>query len=288
MHRQSTEQIHQAVQNRYAEKAVSNESCCQGEPGCFGEKIYDSDLSDLPAQITDGSLGCGDPVTLAGLKPGQVVLDLGSGGGLDCFLAARQVGDQGRVIGVDMTSEMIEKAHRNLARIGLGNVEFRKGQIEELIGVDMTSEMIEKAHRNLARIGLGNVEFRKGQIEELPVESGTIDVIISNCVVNLSPDKQAVLNETYRVLKPGGRLAISDLVRHGDIGRLRRSFLEAWSGCMAGTEEISDLVSKLEQAGFAQISIRTRDGANLPADGPKPRLGRIVSAQLEAVKPASR
>ena len=253
MHRQSTEQIHQAVQNRYAEKAVSNESCCQGEPGCFGEKIYDSDLSDLPAQITDGSLGCGDPVTLAGLKPGQVVLDLGSGGGLDCFLAARQVGDQGRVI-----------------------------------GVDMTSEMIEKAHRNLTRLGLGNVEFRKGQIEELPVESGTIDVIISNCVINLSPDKQAVLNETYRVLKPGGRLAISDLVRHGDIGRLRRSFLEAWSGCMAGTEEISELVSKLEQAGFAQISIRTRDGANLPADGPKPRLGRIVSAQLEAVKPASR
>ena len=233
-------------------KAVSNESCCEGEPTCCGEKIYNSNLSDLPAEIRDGSLGCGDPIALAGLKPGQVVLDLGSGGGLDGFLAALQVGDQGRVI-----------------------------------GVDMTSEMIKKALRNLARLGLGNVEFRKGQIEALPVESDTIDVIISNCVINLSPDKQAVLNETYRVLKPGGRLAVSDLVRHGDIGRLRRSFLEAWSGCMAGTEEISDLVSKLEQAGFSQISIRTRDGGNLPADGPKLRHGRIVSAQIEAVKPAA-
>ena len=243
----STERIHEAVRSRYAEKAVSNESCCEGEPACF------SKISDLPAEITDGSLGCGDPITLAGLKPGQVVLDLGSGGGLDCFLAARQVGDQGRVI-----------------------------------GVDMTSEMIEKAHRNLARLDLGNVEFRKGQIEDLPVEPDTIDVIISNCVINLSPDKQAVLNEAYRVLKPGGRLAVSDLVRHGDIGRLRRSFLEAWSGCMAGTEEISDLVSKLEQAGFTQISIRTQDGTNLPANGPKPRHGRIVSAQLQAVKPEPR
>ena len=248
----STERIHQAVRSRYAEKAVSNESCCEGEPACFGEKLYDSKISDLPAEITDASLGCGDPITLAGLKPGQVVLDLGSGGGLDCFLASRQVGDRGRVI-----------------------------------GVDMTSEMIEKAHRNLARLDLGNVEFRKGQIEDLPVEPDTIDVIISNCVINLSPDKQAVLNEAYRVLKPGGRLAVSDLVRHGEIGRLRRSFLEAWSGCMAGTEEISDLVSKLEQAGFTQISIRSRDGSSLPANGPKPRHGRIVSAQIQAVKPAA-
>ncbi len=248
----ATEKIHQAVRNRYAEKAVSNESCCEGEPACCGEKIVDSKIADLPAEVTDGSLGCGDPITLAGLKPGQVVLDLGSGAGLDCFLAARQVGDRGRVI-----------------------------------GVDMTSEMIEKAHRNLARLDLGNVEFRKGQIEDLPVEPDTIDVIISNCVINLSPDKQAVLNEAYRVLKPGGRLAVSDLVRHGDIGRLRRSFLEAWSGCMAGTEEISDLVSKLEQAGFTQISIRSRDGAKLPANGPKPRHGRIVSAQIQAVKPAA-
>ncbi len=250
MHETATQRIHQAVQSRYAEKAVSNESCCEGQPACFGEKIYDSDISDLPAEITDGSLGCGDPITLAALRPGQVVLDLGSGAGLDCFLAARQVGDQGRVI-----------------------------------GVDMTSEMIEKGNRNLARLGLGNVEFREGQIEQLPVESESIDVIISNCVVNLSPDKQAVLNETYRVLKPGGRLAISDLVRQGEIGRLRRSFLEAWSGCMAGTEEISDLVSKLEQAGFTQISLRTRGGGDLPADGPRPRRGRIVSAQIEAVKP---
>ena len=245
----SPQKIHEAVRSRYAEKAVSNESCCEREPTCFGEKIYDSHISGLPAEIADGSLGCGDPITLAGLKPGQVVLDLGSGAGLDCFLAARRVGDQGRVI-----------------------------------GVDMTSEMIEKAQGSLAPLELENVEFRKGQIEELPVGSDTIDVIISNCVINLSPDKQAVLKEAYRVLKPGGRLAVSDLVRHGDIGRLRRSFLEAWSGCMAGTEEISDLVSQLEQAGFTQISIRTQDGASLPANGPKPRHGRIVSAQIQAVK----
>ena len=236
----SPPKVHQAVRSRYAGKAGSNPSCCEGEPTCCGEKIYGSKLSDLPAEIADGSLGCGDPITLAGLKPGQVVLDLGSGAGLDCFLAARQVGDQGHVI-----------------------------------GVDMTSEIIEKAHGNLALLELGNVEFRKGQIEELPVESGTIDVIISNCVINLRPDKQAVLNEAYRVLKPGGRLAVSDLVRHGDIGRLRLSFLEAWSGCMAGTEEIPDLVSQLEQAGFTQISIRRRDGANLPANGPKPGRGKL-------------
>ena len=249
----SPSEIHQAVRSRYAERAASKESCCEGGPTCFGEKIYDSNISDLPPEIAGGSLGCGDPIALAELKPGQVVLDLGSGAGLDCFLAARQVGDQGRVI-----------------------------------GVDMTSEMIEKAHGNLARLELGNVEFRKGQIEELPVESDTIDVIISNCVINLSPDKQAVWKEAYRVLKPGGRLAVSDLVRHGEIGRLRLSFLEAWSGCMAETEEISDLVSQLEQAGFTQISMRTRDGASLSGNGPKPRHGKIVSAQIEAAKPGVR
>ena len=251
MMKTSPQEIHEAVRSRYAERAASNESCCEGGPTCFGEKIYDSKLSDLPAEIADGSLGCGDPITLAGLKPGQVVLDLGSGAGLDCFLAARQVGDQGRVI-----------------------------------GVDMTSEMIEKAHGNLARLELENVEFRKGQIEDLPVESDTIDVVISNCVINLSPDKQTVLNEAYRVLKPGGRLAVSDLVRHGDIGRLRLSFLEAWSGCMAGTEEISNLVSQLQQAGFTQISLRTRNGSSLTVNEPKPRHGKIVSAQIEAVKPS--
>ena len=164
----SSREIHEAVRSRYAERAASNQACCEGGPTCCGEKIYDSKLSDLPAEIADGSLGCGDPITLAGLKPGQVVLDLGSGAGLDCLLAARQVGDQGRVI-----------------------------------GVDMTSEMIEKAHGNLARLELENVEFRKGQIEALPVESDTIDVIISNCVINLSPDKPAVLNEAYRVSETG-------------------------------------------------------------------------------------
>ncbi len=246
----STDDIYQAIRKRYGGKAQSNPSCCDGEPSCSGEKIYASDLSELPAEVTDGSLGCGDPIALAGLEPGQAVLDLGSGGGLDCFLAARQVGDKGTVI-----------------------------------GVDMTPEMIRKSERNRDRLGLQNVEFREGQIEQLPVDDNSIDVVISNCVINLSPDKRAVLNDAFRVLKPGGRLAVSDLVRHGQIGRIRRSFLEAWSGCMAGTEEVSDLVSMLERAGFTRISIRTRAGDPLQAGAPGPSRGKILSAQIEAVKP---
>ncbi len=175
----------------------------------------------LPPEVTGLSLGCGDPVTLAGLLPGQTVLDLGSGGGIDCFLAAQQVGPTGRVIGVDMTPAMLARARAN--------------QI---------------------KMGLENVEFRLGEIEHLPVADASIDVIFSNCVINLSPDKSQVLREAYRVLRPGGRLAVSDMVTSGPLPEPIKQSLSAWVGCVAGALDLSDYVALLEEAGFQEIDIR--------------------------------
>jgi arsenite methyltransferase len=183
--------------------------------------LYEAqDAVELPDEVTGLSLGCGDPVTLASLLPGQTVLDLGSGGGIDCFLAAKRVGDTGRVI-----------------------------------GVDMTSQMIEKARANKAKVGAENVEFRLGEIEHLPASDQSVDVIISNCVINLSPDKQQVFREAFRVLTPGGKLAVSDIVTDGPLPKEVKQSLAAWSGCVAGALDVDEYVAGLRQAGFVDIAV---------------------------------
>ena len=184
-------------------------------------KIYENpDVEFLPDDVTGLSLGCGDPVTLASLEPGQTVLDLGSGGGIDCFLAGKQVGESGRVI-----------------------------------GIDMTSAMIEKARANKENLGAENVEFRLGEIEHLPVADETADVVISNCVVNLSPDKPQVFREAFRALRPGGRLAVSDIVTDGPLPDEIKSNLSAWAGCIGGALEVSDYIAAIEAAGFVDVDL---------------------------------
>jgi len=181
----------------------------------------DTNVSDLPSEVTDISLGCGDPVTLASLIEGQTVLDLGSGGGIDCFLAAKKVGKTGKVIGVDMTPAMIDRA-----RI------------------------------NKEKMGVKNVDFRLGEIEHLPVSDDSVDVIISNCVINLSPDKPGVFREAYRVLKPGGKLAVSDIVTEGDLPDIIKESLSAWAGCIAGAMDVNDYVKGLQEAGFVDVQVK--------------------------------
>ncbi len=220
---QSPTPIHDVVREHYAERIKSNASCCGPSDCCSTDNaLYPADLlATLPAGESTISYGCGDPITLASLEPGQTVLDLGSGAGLDCFFAARKVGETGKVIGVDMTPEMLERA-RSSAK----------------------------------RMNLTNVDFRQGFIEELPVESGTVDVIISNCVINLSPDKSRVFNETFRVLKPGGKLAVSDIVTDGELPDAVKKSLSAWAGCVAGAVEAKEYIAMMEAAGFTGISVK--------------------------------
>lgn len=215
--------IHEAVREHYAERIKNNASCCGPDSCCTPESnLYPTELlATLPEGESTVSYGCGDPITLASLEPGQTVLDLGSGAGLDCFFAAKKVGETGKVIGVDMTPEMLEKA-RSSAK----------------------------------RMNLTNVEFRQGYIEDLPVESGTVDVIISNCVINLSPDKARVFNETFRVLKPGGKLAVSDIVTDGILPDEVKKSLSAWAGCVAGAVDAKDYIAMMETAGFRDISVK--------------------------------
>jgi SAM-dependent methyltransferase len=202
-------------------KASSGSCCSKGAEELTAGKLYPiSELDTLPEDVTGLSMGCGDPITLASLEPGQTVLDLGSGGGIDCFMAAKKVGETGHVI-----------------------------------GVDMTAEMLEKARANLAKMGFKNVEFRLGEIEHLPVPDNTVDVIISNCVVNLSPDKPQVFREAFRVLRSGGKFAISDVVTDGPLPQVVKDSLAAWAGCVAGALDKQDYLAGLEAAGFANIEI---------------------------------
>ncbi len=220
---QSPTPIHETVREHYAERIKSSASCCGTDNCCSPESnLYPAGLlTTVPSDVSSTSYGCGDPITLASLKPGQTVLDLGSGAGLDCLLAAQKVGPEGRVI-----------------------------------GVDMTPEMIERAQANAKRVNATNVEFRQGYLEDLPVESSTVDVIISNCVINLSPDKEKVFNEAFRVLAPGGKLAVSDIVTDGELPEVVRNSLSAWAGCVAGAVEAKEYIAMMEAVGFTDISIK--------------------------------
>jgi arsenite methyltransferase len=192
-------------------------------------RLYSAqELADLPESVTDVALGCGNPTAIADLQPGEVVLDLGSGGGIDCFLAARQVGPRGRVI-----------------------------------GLDMTPEMVKLARQNAKKVGATNVEFRYGEMEDMPLPDESVDVIISNCVINLSPDKDRVFSEAYRVLRPGGRLAVSDIVTYGPLPEVVRSNLEAWAGCVAGALDEAVYLDKMRQVGFTQVEVTARDFAEV-------------------------
>ncbi len=223
---QTPNPIHEVVREHYAERIKSNASCCgpqNGDSSCCStdSNLYPADLlATLPEGDTVVSYGCGDPITLASLEPGQTVLDLGSGAGLDCFFAAKKVGETGRVI-----------------------------------GVDMTPEMIERAQSSAKRLNIQNVDFRQGYLEDLPVESNTVDVIISNCVINLSPDKSKVFTEAFRVLKPGGKLAVSDIVTNGPLPDAIKKSLSAWAGCVAGAVEADEYIGMMESVGFTDISV---------------------------------
>jgi arsenite methyltransferase len=225
----SNESIRETVREEYAKAArrVTDQgggACCgsaapAGNP--ITSKLYgDSETATLPAEAIAASLGCGNPTALAELKPGETVLDLGSGGGIDVILSARRVGLSGKAY-----------------------------------GLDMTDEMLALARDNQLKAGVENVEFLKGEIEHIPLPDNSVDVIISNCVINLSGDKQRVLSEAFRVLKPGGRFAVSDIVVRGEMPADVRRSAELWAGCIAGALEESEYRAKLDAAGFEQIDV---------------------------------
>jgi arsenite methyltransferase len=271
---------HQEVSAYYGARAravaTSAESCCGGDSCCSGSsgsscgplELYESsELAALPDDVASFSLGCGNPLAIAALNPGEVVVDLGSGGGLDAFLAARKVGPTGFVYGVDMTDDMLALARRNA----------------------------EKA-------GVTNVEFRKGNIEALPLPDDSVDVIISNCVINLSPDKEQTLDEAFRVLKSGGRLAVSDIVIDGTLDDLPLSEVQVraalnWAGCIAGALTRTHYETLLADAGFTDIrvDVQTRYSAEALAGATgieewAPGLAekvanRFTSSAVTAVKP---
>jgi SAM-dependent methyltransferase len=240
------ESIRENVQEFYADRARNANACC----GDTSENLlYETELlSDLPDDVAGFSLGCGDPITLAQLQPGEVVLDLGSGGGLDCFLAAKQVGDDGYVIGLDMTPEMLERA---------------------------TSAA--------QRMGIDNVEFREGYLENMPVDDNSVDVIISNCVINLSPDKSKVFAEMYRTLKPGGRVSVSDIVTHGELPEAIKKDMVAWGACIAGALEMDEYIQGLEQVGFEDVSLVAKTGEGELLEGVPQN--SLFSASITARKP---
>lgn len=232
----NNEHVRDTVRKGYAEIAISGGSCCGPSKSCCGASdaagvakavgYSDAELATLPEGANMG-LSCGNPAAIATLRPGEIVLDLGAGGGFDVFLVAQKVGPKGQAIGVDMTAEMVSKARRNA-----------------------------EAFRD--RTGLENVEFRLGEIEHLPVADGSVDVVISNCVINLSPDKPQVWREAFRVLKPNGRVAVSDLALLRPLPDTVRGSVEALVGCIAGAVLVRETESMLKQAGFIDISLESK------------------------------
>jgi len=268
LNQKRADEIRQNVRDSYsqvAEASNQGDSCGEGASCCgitddatinalVSTRLgySEDDLNNVP-DGADMGLGCGNPRAIASIKPGETILDLGSGGGFDCFLAAAETGTTGRVIGIDMTPTMVSKARNNAAR----------GKYEQ-------------------------VEFRLGEIEHMPVANEAIDVIISNCVINLSPDKKQVFSEAFRVLKPGGRLAISDVVASTELPDEIRNDLALYSGCMAGASQIAELQAILEQCGFEQINIAPKDESKdfikdwAPGSGVE---DYVLSANIEAIKP---
>ena len=270
MNQKQADEIRQKVRNSYSEvaEASNNGDCCGEQSSCCGVSSdsaintlvstrlgYSSaDLETVP-DGADMGLGCGNPRAIASIRTGETVLDLGSGGGFDCFLAAAETGESGQVIGVDMTPTMISKARSN-AEKGL----------------------------------YSQVEFRLGEIEYLPVANETVDVIISNCVINLSPDKRRVFSEAFRVLRTGGRLAISDVVASTELPQEIRDDLQLYSGCMAGASHIDELEQILADSGFTEIRIAPKDESKDFIKDWAPGRGveeYVVSATIEAVKPSA-
>ncbi|MEQ1848557.1 MAG: arsenite methyltransferase [Nitrospira sp.] len=264
------------IKTRYGQAALQAQkqerrSCCgtgtvlqagQLDP-ITGNLYSDREAATLPQDAVAASLGCGNPTALAQIAPGDTVLDLGSGGGIDVLLSARRVGPTGKVY-----------------------------------GLDMTDEMLALARANQAKAGVTNVEFLKGDIEHIPLPDNSVDLIISNCVINLSPDKDLVLAEAFRVLKPGGRLAVSDIVVRGEIPQAVRRNIELWAGCVAGALEEKEYLAKLERAGFEQVSIEpTRvytaadarelfEGTDLDLNTIAPLVdGKFLSGFVRATKP---
>ncbi len=263
MAKKTADQVREIVQKSYADVATKGTSCCGGGEPCdtHGMPVQimtdrlgytQEDLQNVPEGSNMG-LGCGNPQAIAALQPGEVVLDLGCGGGFDCFLAAKRVGDRGQVIGVDMTPEMVRTARENAAK---GN--YR------------------------------NVDFRLGEIEHLPVADGTVDVILSNCVINLSPDKAAVYREALRVLKPGGRLAISDVVATAEIPEEVKNDEQLLCGCVAGAEHIDRLTALLAECGFTDVKVEPKDESRefIKDWAPDKKIDDfVVSANITASKP---
>jgi len=263
------EEVREAVRRKYAGHALQVArgagSCCGGGAGDpITRDLYDeAQREGLPAGAVAASLGCGNPTALADLRPGETVLDLGSGGGIDVLLSAGRVGPTGFAY-----------------------------------GLDMTDEMLALAERNRAAAGAANVRFLKGHLEAIPLPDAAVDVVVSNCVINLTADKPRVLREAFRVLRPGGRFAVSDVVVQGRLPEALRRDMEAWAGCVAGALEEGEYRRHLEEAGFEEVEVqvtRVHDEAELAeATGcaagipPEGFEGRVVSAFVRARKPAAR
>lgn len=259
------EETRRVVREKYGQVAGSESTGCGCSPSCCGDKDSSTleeksiamgyspeEVSAIPEGANMG-LGCGNPTAIASLKPGETVLDLGSGGGFDCFLAAKQVGESGNVIGVDMTPEMVSKARQNAL----------KGKFF-------------------------NIEFRLGEIEHLPVADNSVDVIISNCVINLSPEKSRVFKDAFRVLKKGGRLAVSDIVATAPLPEEARNDLALYTACISGASLIEELEDMMKEAGFSNIRIAPKEKSKrfIREWAPERHVeDYIVSATIEAVKP---